>query len=147
MKECIRGRSYFVPFLFSFAELCGRKASINRRSMKKASPGEEQVRAESVPAICRSFELGSDVEFSSEENGLSFDAMRQALIRRIEFLLRQNRDKLKSLLYRIDVDERRLGEKLQSGKEGSEAELIADEIIRRQMQKVRTRILYREGKL
>lgn len=115
--------------------------------MKKAANNEEQVRAESVPAICRSFELASDAEISSGGNALSFDAMREALIRRIEFLLRENTGKLKSLLYRIDVDESRLGEKLRSGKEGFEAEVIADEIIRRQMQKTRTRILYREGKL
>ncbi len=115
--------------------------------MKKATPREEQVRAESIPAICRNFELGVDAEATLQGNGLSFDAMRQALIQKISQMLREDRARLRSLLYRIDVDESRLGEKLRLGKKGEEAELIADEIIGRQMQKVRTRIQYREGKL
>jgi len=115
--------------------------------MKKTAASEEQIRAESVPVICRSFELSHNAEASSGGSALSFEAMRQALIRRVEFLLGQNTEKLKSLLYRIDVDESRLAEKLRSDKEGDEAEVIADEIIRRQMQKTRARILYREGRL
>ena len=115
--------------------------------MKKATPREEQVRAESVPAICRSFDLGVDAEAPLQGSALSFDAMRQALIQKISQLLGEDKARLKSLLYRIDADESRLGEKLRLGKKGEEAELIADEIIGRQMQKIRTRILYREGRL
>lgn len=115
--------------------------------MKKSTPGEEQIKSESIPVICRSFYLNMDSGVIAENPNDAFDAMRQALIQKIGQMLREERAKLKSLLYRIDVDESRLGEKLRLGEKGSEAEVIADEIIRRQMQKIRTRIMYREGKL
>ncbi|MFN8308892.1 MAG: hypothetical protein U0T73_02915 [Chitinophagales bacterium] len=64
--------------------------------------------------------------------------IRRALISRIEELLRGDTEKLRWILYRIDIDEKKL---YHSMKESAEepAVLIADMIIARQMEKAESR--------
>jgi len=71
--------------------------------------------------------------------------LRLALIERIGYLPQHNRALLKSILYRVEVDEERLNEKLNAaGSQEGEA-IIADLIIEPQRQKLKTGQHYRSG--
>ena len=68
-----------------------------------------------------------------------FQAFRNLLIARIEELAEKNIDKLMWLLYRVDVSERKLHETLKQTPPEQFAPVIADLIIERQIQKIKSR--------
>lgn len=70
---------------------------------------------------------------------LSFTAMREQLVARIDYLINKDFQRLLSILYRIDVDEAKLRALLQSNPGHPAAETIADSIIGRQVQKIQWR--------
>lgn len=70
-----------------------------------------------------------------------FKAFRQMLIERIGELIQRDFEKLKWILYRIDVSEKKLTEALKNT-EGDPAEIIADHIIQRQIEKAESRKKY-----
>ena len=72
-------------------------------------------------------------------------AVRQVLIQRIEELLVKDLEKLMWILYRIDVSEAKVHEALAVNSSMNYAEALADLIIQRQIEKVRTRQEYGEG--
>ncbi len=65
-------------------------------------------------------------------------AVRELLIRRIDELMRTDLDKLKWILYRIDVSEKKLSEQLRIS-EADAATVMADMIIQRQLEKAESR--------
>ena len=73
---------------------------------------------------------------NSEEE--KFHAFRQLLIQRIEELIHRDFEKLKWILYRIDVSEKKLNESLQNS-EADTATVMADLIIQRQIEKAESR--------
>ena len=69
-----------------------------------------------------------------------FSQVRQWLIDQIEYLMHHDMERLKWVLYRIDVDEKKLTRMLKENDvEISASEIIADEIIKRQIQKFESR--------
>ena len=74
----------------------------------------------------------------------TFAAARQLLINRINDLLNHDFAQLVSLLYRLDIYETKLRLLLQSHPGTDAAELIANLIIERQAQKIKTREEYRQ---
>lgn len=70
---------------------------------------------------------------------LSFDMMRSALTDHINHLINTDFEKLVFLLYRIDVDETKMRKLLEQRPGEDSAGLIADLIIERQLQKIRSR--------
>lgn len=76
---------------------------------------------------------------------LSMDELRHYLTRHINHLINHDFDKLVHLLYRIDVDERKLRHLLQEGGGENAAGLIADLVIERQLQKLENRDLFKPG--
>jgi hypothetical protein len=70
---------------------------------------------------------------------LPFAALRQKLIERVDELFRCDMEKLKWILYRIDVQEAELTRLLRENTDREVAEIIADAIIQRQLQKIETR--------
>jgi hypothetical protein len=84
------------------------------------------------------FEIDEQHLPSTNNNEEKFRAMRQLLIRRIEELLHHDMEKLKWILYRIDVSEKKLYETLQSS-DADAATIMADLIIERQIQKTESR--------
>ncbi|MFT3932051.1 MAG: hypothetical protein QM726_00430 [Chitinophagaceae bacterium] len=70
---------------------------------------------------------------------LSFEAMRLQLQAVINELIQKNFDQLINLLYRIDVNERKLKYFLQENVGEDAAVIIADLIIERQLQKIKSR--------
>ncbi len=73
--------------------------------------------------------------------------IKKILTERILELAEKNFDKLINSLYRMDVNEIKLHEILYKKEKEQIPSLIADLIIERQVQKIRTQLLYKEGKL
>jgi len=86
-----------------------------------------------------SFEIDGNLLPAVTNNEEKFQAFRNLLIARIEELAEKNMDKLMWLLYRVDVSERKLHATLKETPPEKFAPVIADLIIERQMQKIKSR--------
>jgi hypothetical protein len=74
-----------------------------------------------------------------------FVQMRAILIRRLEELIAYDMDKLLWILYRIDVSETKVRQHIAASGDLSAAEVLADLIIARQIEKIKTRAAYSTG--
>lgn len=95
-----------------------------------------------LTAIAWSLQL---LETKPETEHSSFSDQRLLLIKAIDTLIHQDFNKLLNILYRIDVDEKKLKYALYESVLPA-AETIADLIIERQQQKIRFREMYRNNK-
>ena len=90
-------------------------------------------------------------DFSLEAKSLpALDNMlliRDYLIRKVTELLSKDRDRFLHNLYQIDVNENKVGEIFRSKDKTAIPEKLADLIIERQLLRIKTQMLYREGKL
>ncbi|MFN8285248.1 MAG: hypothetical protein U0V74_00770 [Chitinophagales bacterium] len=94
--------------------------------------------------ISEQFELNEQLLPQNQQGDERFKAFRQLLIERIGELILKDFDKLKWILYRIDVSEKKLTEALKNT-EADPAEIIADHIIQRQIEKAKSRKKYGSG--
>lgn len=85
-----------------------------------------------------SFEINEQLLPATNNEEERFRAFRELLIRRIDELIRVDFEKLKWILYRIDVSEKKLTEALKDSEQDA-ATIIADMIIHRQMEKAESR--------
>ena len=83
--------------------------------------------------------IGNDFEVGE---GWSADIIREKMVYAFSWLLDNDISKMMNILYRADVDEDKLKSLLVSRSELASAEVIADEYLKRQMQKVETRKKY-----
>jgi len=83
--------------------------------------------------------IGNDFELEEE---ISADQLREKMIYAFSWLLDNDISKMMNILYRADVDEDKLKSLLVSRSQLPSAEVIADEYISRQRQKVETRKKY-----
>ena len=104
---------------------------------------EADLWPETLDALARQF--GAAPPPDSLQAPLTLDDVRRFLVPRITRLLDRNPSLLLSLLYRIDVAERDVKRALAQTQPGALPGALADLIIARQLQKVRTRRAYREG--
>ena len=88
--------------------------------------------------IFDSFEIDEQQAIASTNEEEKFRAFRQVLIQRIEELIHRDFEKLKWILYRIDVSEKKLNDALQNS-EADAATVMADLIIQRQIEKAESR--------
>jgi hypothetical protein len=79
--------------------------------------------------------------------GLTRDNIREKLETVIAYLLLHNFEKLCQAMYRLDVSERKFDEVMTRSAPEDLPGDIADLVIEREMQKVRTRILYKRKEL
>ena len=89
--------------------------------------------------VFESFEIDGGLLPAVTNAEEKFQAFRKLLIERIEELAEKNMDKLMWLLYRVDVSERKLHETLKQTPPEQFAPVIADLIIERQIQKIKSR--------
>jgi hypothetical protein len=89
--------------------------------------------------VFESFEIDAQLLPAVTNNEEKFQAFRNLLIARIEELAEKNMDKLMWLLYRVDVSERKLHATLKETPPENFAPVIADMIIERQIQKIKSR--------
>src|SRR5450432_555739 len=93
-------------------------------------------------------EVQSLTEIINYEMGLdlppkiSFDQMRQQLQSAIDEMIKSDFQKLIGVLYRVDVNERKLKYLLQENVGADAAVIIADLIIERQLEKIKTRAAF-----
>lgn len=85
-----------------------------------------------------SFEIDEQFLPSTNNEEEKFRAFRNLLIQRIDELIRTDFEKLKWILYRIDVSEKKLSEALKNS-EADAATIMTDMIIQRQMEKAESR--------
>ena len=78
--------------------------------------------------------VSSQMELEEETN--TFEAFRKKLIELVDHLLKHQYEKLLWILYRIDVNEKTLNRALEEKYEQQAAEVIADLIIEREVQKI-----------
>ncbi len=77
----------------------------------------------------------------------SLEDFKKYLISKLKFLLDEKFDTLVNILYRIDISEKKLSHLFSGNKRESIPSELADLIIERQLEKIRLRKLYKEGKL
>src|ERR1041385_8798079 len=95
-------------------------------------------------SIMNSFEVDEwllPANISSEEK---MNVFRRLLIEKLDELIHHDFEKLKWILYRIDINEKKLTEALQNT-ESDAATLMADMIIERQIQKAESRKKFSSG--
>jgi len=90
-----------------------------------------------IKTLCKI--IGNDFEV---DEGWSAQLIREKMIYAFSWLLDNDISKMMNILYRADVDENKLKSLLVSRSQLPSAEVIADEYIKRQMQKVETRKKY-----
>ena len=76
---------------------------------------------------------------------ISFEEMQTKLALHINHLIQHHFEQLVSLLYRIDVSEAKIKSLLQQQPNEDAAEIIAALIIERQLEKIKTRNLFRQS--
>ena len=83
-------------------------------------------------------ELRKDLDFQLAKD-ISLEEIKKHLAKYINDLIIHDFEKLVSILYRIDVNERKLKSMLQENKHADAGIVIAKLIIERQLQKIKTR--------
>lgn len=90
-------------------------------------------------------------DFSLEKDSLpalaDMSLIRDHLIKRVTELMVRDYDRFLNSLYRIDVNESKVHEILYSKDKTRIPEKLADLIIERQLIRVKTQLLYKQGKL
>ena len=76
-----------------------------------------------------------------------FNYLHEKLMMVIDYLLQNNFEKLCNAMYRLDVSERKFNEVLTQSDPADISSKLADLVIEREMQKVKTRELYRRKEL
>lgn len=89
-------------------------------------------------SILQNFEISETLLPVSASDEERIRTLRTLLIQRIEELVQRDLEKLKWILYRIDVNEKKLHETLQHS-DADAATVMADLIIERQIQKAESR--------
>lgn len=89
-------------------------------------------------------------DFALADNSLpavnDLSVIREHLINRVTELISKDYDRFLNNLYRIDVSEKKVSEILHAKDRTTIPERLADLIIERQIMRVKTQKLYREGK-
>ncbi|HEY0261401.1 MAG TPA: hypothetical protein VGB95_00110 [Chitinophagales bacterium] len=84
-------------------------------------------------------ELPKEIEDIPDFFTDDFSAVKTWLVNEIDYLLHHNMERLQWVLYRIDIDERKLKKLLETDEETLPSEIIANAIIARQIQKYHSR--------
>ena len=90
-------------------------------------------------SVFTSFEIDKSYLPQSNNEEERFRELRAVLIRRIEELIEKDTEKLMWILYRIDVNEKKVHESLSANSSLVYPEVLADLIIERQIEKAKTR--------
>ncbi|HJS55236.1 MAG TPA: hypothetical protein VJ765_11860 [Chitinophagaceae bacterium] len=90
------------------------------------------INTDLIPAINDSLQLDLP-------QGISFESLKEELASRINRLIESDFNKLISILYRVDVNESRLKHLLKENPGVNAADILADLVIERQLEKIRSR--------
>lgn len=107
---------------------------------------KEQV-VEIVKFVEKDFLISDKNSLIPSTDLTSLEDFRKYLTERLKFLLDEKFDILVNILYRIDISEKKLNQLFSGNNRNSIPSVLADLIIERQLQKIKLRKLYKEGKL
>ncbi len=79
--------------------------------------------------------------------GLEMPFIREKLAHLIAYLMQNHFEKLCQAMYRLDVSEKKFDEAMNQAELAEIPYVVADLVIEREMQKIKTRILYKKGEL
>ncbi len=106
---------------------------------------EEKVRViEVTETISKDFDKAGISSVISSEGIDDLEELKRHLTRKITELMDTNYEKLLNILYRIDINERKLDELFSSKNRDYIPAQLADLIIERQLQKINFRNMYRK---
>ena len=102
---------------------------------------------EIVKFVEKDFLVGENDSLIPSADLGSLEELRQYLTEKLKVLLDERFDTLVNILYRIDISEKKLSKLFSGDNRESISSVLADLIIERQLQKIRLRKLYRDGKI
>ncbi len=102
---------------------------------------------EVVKFVEKDFLVNENTSLIPSADTESLEEFRKYLTEKLKLLLDEKFDQLVNILYRIDINEKKLSELFSGQNRDFIPASLADLIIERQLQKIRLRKLYREGKL
>ena len=111
--------------------------------MNKESKQVEEV----VKFVEKDFLVNENTSLIPSADTESLEEFRKYLTEKLKLLLDEKFDQLVNILYRIDINEKKLSELFSGQNRDFIPASLADLIIERQLQKIRLRKSYREGKL
>ena len=108
---------------------------------------DKQPFEEIVKFVEKDFLISENDSLIPSTNLESLEEFRKYLTEKLKVLLDEKFDALVNILYRIDISEKKLSKLFSGDNRDSIPSVLADLIIDRQLQKIRLRKLYKEGKL
>jgi hypothetical protein len=102
---------------------------------------------EIVRFVEKDFLISDDKSLIPSTDSTSLEEFRKYLTDKLRLLLDEKFDMLVNILYRIDINEKKLSELFSGQNRDFIPASLADLIIERQLQKIKLRKLYKAGKL
>jgi hypothetical protein len=99
------------------------------------------------PALITNLEKDFDFEKQLMPSQNDLTIIRQHLINRVKQLIARDYQRFLNSLYQIDVNEKKVREIIHSKNKTTIPERLADLIIERQLQRVKTQMLYSKSKM
>jgi hypothetical protein len=110
--------------------------------------GEEKKQVSEVTRFVeKDFLISDNKSLIPSTDLVSLEEFRKYLTEKLKFLLDNKFDMLVNILYKIDINEKKLSQLFSGKNRDSIPATLADLIIERQLQKIKLRKLYKEGKL
>lgn len=108
---------------------------------------DKQQVVEIVRFVEKDFLISNNNSLIPATDLASLEEFRKYLTEKIKILLDEKFDTLVNVLYRIDISEKKLSQLFSGKNRNSIPSELTDMIIDRQLEKIRLRKLYKEGKL
>ena len=108
---------------------------------------EKQPVREIIKFVEKDFLISENYSLVPSTDIDSLNEFREYLAKELRILLDDKFDALVNILYRIDINEKKLNQLFSGKNRDAIPAVLADLIIERQLQKIKLRKLYREGKL
>ena len=102
---------------------------------------------EIVKFVEKDFLMADSTSLIPSTDLASLEEFRKHLTEKLKFLLDEKFDTLVNILYRIDISEKKLSQLFSGNNRDSIPASLAEMIIERQLEKLRLRKLYKEGKI
>jgi hypothetical protein len=108
---------------------------------------EKQQATEVTRFVEKDFLISENNSLIPSTDIASLEEFKKYLAEKLKFLLDNKFDLLVNILYKIDISEKKLSQLFSGKNRDSIPATLADLIIERQLQKIKLRKMYKEGKL
>ena len=108
---------------------------------------DNQPVEEIIKFVEKDFLISENISLVPAKEIESFEEFKKYLTAKIKVLLDEKFDLLVNILYRIDINEKKLSKLFSGDNRDHIPDALAELIIERQLQKIRLRKMYKDGKL